>query len=225
MTDKPVIKLENVTKVYSLPTDDVIALDNINLDIMKGEFVAIMGTSGSGKSTLLNQIGCLDVPTSGNLYIDGRNVRDLNDNELTDLRRDKIGYIFQNFNLIPLLDLSENVEYPMLLKNKKRDETGYPKKLLEMVGLDETRIRHRPNEISGGQRQRVAIARALVNDPTILLCDEPTGNLDSKTSAQIMDMISGLNREGRTVVMVTHEPFIAKYAERTIVMEDGRIVS
>ena len=118
MTDKPVIRLENVTKVYSLPTDDVIALDNISLDIMEGEFVAIMGTSGSGKSTLLNQIGCLDVPSSGNLYIDGRNVRDLNDNELTDLRRDKIGYIFQNFNLIPLLDLSENVEYPMLLRNK-----------------------------------------------------------------------------------------------------------
>jgi putative ABC transport system ATP-binding protein len=225
MTDRPVIKLENVTKVYSLPTDDVIALDNINLEVKRGEFLAIMGTSGSGKSTLLNQIGCLDVPTSGNLYIDGRSVRELNDNELTDLRRDKIGYIFQNFNLIPLLDLCENVEYPLILKYKKRDDTGRPKELLEMVGLDETRVWHRPNEISGGQRQRVAIARALINDPAILLCDEPTGNLDSRTSVQIMDMISGLNREGRTIVMVTHEPDIAAYAEKTIVMEDGRIVS
>ena len=225
MTDRPVIKLENVTKVYSLPTDDVIALNNINLEVKKGEFLAIMGTSGSGKSTLLNQIGCLDVPTSGNLYIDGRSVRELNDNELTDLRRDKIGYIFQNFNLIPLLDLCENVEYPLILKYKKRDDTGRPKELLEMVGLDETRVWHRPNEISGGQRQRVAIARALINDPAILLCDEPTGNLDSRTSVQIMDMISGLNREGRTIVMVTHEPDIAAYAEKTIVMEDGRIVS
>jgi putative ABC transport system ATP-binding protein len=225
MTDRPVIKLENVTKVYSLPTDDVIALDNINLEIKEGEFVAIMGTSGSGKSTLLNQIGCLDVPTSGNLYIDGRSVRELNDNELTDLRRDKIGYIFQNFNLIPLLDLCENVEYPLILKYKKRDDTGRPKKLLEMVGLDETRVWHKPNEISGGQRQRVAIARALVNDPAIILCDEPTGNLDSKTSVQIMDMISGLHKEGRTIVMVTHEPDIAEYAEKTIVMGDGKILS
>ena len=225
MTGRPVIKLENVTKIYSLPTDEVIALDDVSLEIMEGEFVAIMGTSGSGKSTLLNQIGCLDVPTSGSLYIDGRSVRELDDDELTDLRRDKIGYIFQNFNLIPLLDLCENVEYPLILKRKKRDDTGRPKDLLAMVGLDETRVRHKPNEISGGQRQRVAIARALVNDPAILLCDEPTGNLDSRTSAQIMDMISGLNREGRTIVMVTHEPDIAEYAERTIVMEDGRIVS
>ena len=225
MTDRPVIKLENVTKVYSLPTDDVIALDNINLEIKEGEFVAIMGTSGSGKSTLLNQIGCLDVPTSGNLYIDGKSVRELNDNELTDLRRDKIGYIFQNFNLIPLLDLCENVEYPLILKYKKRDDTGRPKKLLEMVGLDETRVWHKPNEISGGQRQRVAIARALVNDPAIILCDEPTGNLDSKTSVQIMDMITGLHKEGRTIVMVTHEPDIAEYAEKTIVMGDGKILS
>ncbi|ADN35120.1 ABC transporter related protein [Methanolacinia petrolearia DSM 11571] len=225
MTDRPVIKLENVTKVYSLPTDDVIALDNINLEVKKGEFLAIMGTSGSGKSTLLNQIGCLDVPTSGNLYIDGRSVRDLNDNELTDLRRDKIGYIFQNFNLIPLLDLCENVEYPLILKYKKRDDTGRPKKLLEMVGLDETRVWHKPNEISGGQRQRVAIARALVNDPAILLCDEPTGNLDSRTSVQIMDMITDLHKEGRTIVMVTHEPDIANYAEKTIVMGDGKIIS
>lgn len=224
MSENPVIALENVTKIYSLPTDDVIALDNVSLEIFEGEFVAIMGPSGSGKSTLLNQIGCLDVPTSGNLYIDGKDVMTLNDDELTDLRRDKIGYIFQKFNLIPLLDLKENVEYPLILKNKKRDDTGYPQKLLEMVGLDSTRTFHRPNEISGGQQQRVAIARALVNSPKILLCDEPTGNLDSKTSVQIMEMLAELNLQGRTIVMVTHDDDTAKYAHRRIIFADGRIV-
>ncbi|WFN36731.1 ABC transporter ATP-binding protein [Methanomicrobium antiquum] len=224
MSENPVIALENVTKIYSLPTDDVIALDNVSLEIFEGEFVAIMGPSGSGKSTLLNQVGCLDVPTSGNLYIDGKDVKTLNDDELTDLRRDKIGYIFQKFNLIPLLDLKENVEYPLILKNKKRDDTGYPQKLLEMVGLDSTRMFHRPNEISGGQQQRVAIARALVNSPKILLCDEPTGNLDSKTSVQIMEMLAELNRQGRTIVMVTHDDDTAKYAHRRIIFADGRIV-
>lgn len=224
MTPEPVISLKNVTKVYVLPSDEVVALDDVSLDIQKCEFVAIMGPSGSGKSTLMNQIGCLDLPTSGDLYIDGRNVRDLNDDELTELRRDKIGYIFQKFNLIPLLDLRENVEYPLILKHKKKDESGYPEKLLKMVGLDENRIKHKPSEISGGQQQRVAVARALVNDPTILLCDEPTGNLDSKTSAQIMDMLTDLNRKGRTIVMVTHEDDIAEYAQRKIVISDGHIL-
>jgi len=223
MSKNPVIKLKDVTKVYSLPTDDVIALDNVSLEIEEGDFVAIMGSSGSGKSTLLNQIGCLDVPTSGDFFIDGKDVKSLSDDELTDFRRDKIGYIFQNFNLIPLLNLKENVEYPLILKNKKRDDTGYPEKLLKMVGLDDSRTSHKPKEISGGQQQRVAVARALVNDPKILLCDEPTGNLDSKTSVQIMDIISDLNRQGRTIVMVTHEDNIAEYAKRQILMSDGKI--
>ncbi|MBQ3718182.1 MAG: ABC transporter ATP-binding protein [Methanomicrobium sp.] len=224
MTEEPVIKLENVTKIYVLPTDQVTALNNVSLEIHKGEFVAIMGQSGSGKSTLLNQIGCLDVPTSGKLYIDGNDVSLLNDDQLTDLRRDKIGYIFQQFNLIPLLNLRENVEYPLILKTKKRDTTGYPEKLLEMVGLGPSRIMHKPKEISGGQQQRVAIARALVNDPTILLCDEPTGNLDSKTSIQVMNMLKDLNNQGRTIVMVTHDEETAAYAKRQILFSDGQII-
>ncbi len=224
MKEEPVIKLENVTKIYVLPTDQVTALNNVSLEIYKGEFVAIMGQSGSGKSTLLNQIGCLDVPTSGKLYIDGNDVSLLNDDQLTALRRDKIGYIFQQFNLIPLLNLRENVEYPLILKNKKRDTTGYPEKLLEMTGLGPSRIMHKPREISGGQQQRVAIARALVNDPTILLCDEPTGNLDSKTSIQVMNILKDLNNQGRTIVMVTHDEETAAYAKRQILFSDGQIL-
>ena len=223
MSSVPVISLKNVVKVYPLPAGDVTALRGISLDIMEGEFVAIMGPSGSGKSTLLNQIGSLDVPTSGDLFIAGRNIREMNDDELTDMRRDTIGYIFQKFNLIPLLTLYENVEYPLILKYRKRDTTGRPTELLRMVGLEGSMIEHKPTEISGGQQQRVAIARALANDPKILLCDEPTGNLDSKTSEQIMDLLTDLNRQGRTIIMVTHNPETAEYAHRTIVIRDGRI--
>ncbi|MDD3112230.1 MAG: ABC transporter ATP-binding protein [Methanofollis liminatans] len=223
MSSVPVISLKNVVKVYPLPAGDVTALRGISLDIMEGEFVAIMGPSGSGKSTLLNQIGSLDVPTSGDLFIAGRNIREMNDDELTDMRRDTIGYIFQKFNLIPLLTLYENVEYPRILKYGKRDTTGRPTELLRMVGLEGSMIEHKPTEISGGQQQRVAIARALANDPKILLCDEPTGNLDSKTSEQIMDLLTDLNRQGRTIIMVTHNPETAEYAHRTIVIRDGRI--
>lgn len=223
MSSVPVISLKNVVKVYPLPAGDVTALRGISLDIMEGEFVAIMGPSGSGKSTLLNQIGSLDVPTSGDLFIAGRNIREMNDDELTDMRRDTIGYIFQKFNLIPLLTLYENVEYPLILKYGKRDTTGRPTELLRMVGLEGSMIEHKPTEISGGQQQRVAIARALANDPKILLCDEPTGNLDTKTSEQIMDLLTDLNRQGRTIIMVTHNPETAEYAHRTIVIRDGRI--
>ncbi len=219
----PVIELDDVTKVYPLPAGDVVALNGISLIIDEGEFVAIMGPSGSGKSTLLNQIGCLDRPTSGNLFLDGKNIREMDDRELTDLRLSSIGYIFQKFNLIPLLSAYENVEYPYIMKHRKNDDTGRVRDLLALVGIDENLSTHKPNELSGGQQQRIAIARALVNDPAILLCDEPTGNLDSQTGAQIMEALSELHKKGRTIVMVTHESEIAAYAERTIVIRDGRV--
>jgi len=220
---RPVIALDRVTKVYPLPSGDVVALNEISLTINEGEFVAIMGPSGSGKSTLLNQIGCLDVPTSGNLTLAGRDVRAMTDRELTDLRLTTIGYIFQKFNLIPLLTAYENVEYPSLMKHRRKDENGCVQHLLDQLGIDEALAAHKPPQLSGGQQQRVAIARALVNDPAILLCDEPTGNLDSQTGIQIMEVLAELNRRGRTIIMVTHERDIAAYAERTIMIRDGRV--
>ncbi|MBN1194048.1 MAG: ABC transporter ATP-binding protein [Methanomicrobiaceae archaeon] len=219
----PVIRLEDVSKVYPLPFGDVVALDHVTLDVEKGEFIAIMGPSGSGKSTLLNMIGCLDVPTSGNLFIAGRSVREMDDDELTDLRRDTIGFIFQTFNLIPLLTVRENVEYPLVLKERRRDTWGRSEELMAKVGLEESLAPHKPSELSGGQQQRVAIARALVNNPAILLCDEPTGNLDTKTGTVIMDLLTGVNHQGMTIIMVTHDPRIAEYASRTITIVDGKI--
>jgi putative ABC transport system ATP-binding protein len=223
MAAGPIIQLFGVTKVYSLPSEDVVALDGVSLSIDPGEFVAIMGPSGSGKSTLLNQVGCLDVPTSGDLRIAGESVREMTDHELTRLRLETIGYIFQKFNLIPLLSAYENVEYPFILRHRKRDTTGTVQQLLDRVGIDASLAEHKPAELSGGQQQRVAIARALVNDPKILLLDEPTGNLDSKTGKQIMDMIAVLNGEGRTVIMVTHDPVVARYASRQITIRDGKV--
>jgi putative ABC transport system ATP-binding protein len=223
MAAGPIIELSGVTKVYSLPSEDVVALDGVSLSIDPGEFVAIMGPSGSGKSTLLNQVGCLDVPTSGDLRIAGESVREMTDHELTRLRLETIGYIFQKFNLIPLLSAYENVEYPFILRHRKRDTTGTVQQLLDRVGIDASLAEHKPAELSGGQQQRVAIARALVNDPKILLLDEPTGNLDSKTGKQIMDMIAVLNGEGRTVIMVTHDPVVARYASRQITIRDGKV--
>ncbi len=224
MDENPLIELREVTKIYPLPSGDVIALDQVSFTVREGEFVAIMGPSGSGKSTLLNQLGCLDRPTSGDLYIKGKNTREMNDRELTDLRLNTIGYIFQRFNLIPLLSAYENVEYPFLMKNRKPDDTGRVDLLLGLVGIDRALAAHKPPELSGGQQQRVAVARALVNEPSILLCDEPTGNLDSVTGHQIMEMITDLNRKGRTILMVTHDQAVAEYSARTIVMRDGRIV-
>ncbi len=225
METRPLIELQEVTKVYALPSGDVVALDNVSISINAGEFVAIMGPSGSGKSTLLNQLGCLDRPTSGELSIDGRKTREMNDRELTDLRLNTIGYIFQKFNLIPLLTAYENVEYPYLMKHRRPDDTGHVDSLLKMVGIDGPMTSHKPPELSGGQQQRVAIARALVNDPRIILCDEPTGNLDSVTGQQIMDMLVTLNGKGRTILVVTHDPAIARIAQRTIVLRDGRVSS
>jgi putative ABC transport system ATP-binding protein len=221
--DAPVIRLEEVRKVYPRPAGDVVALNGVSLSIEEGEFVAIMGASGSGKSTLLNQLGCLDVPTSGRLLIDGTDVRDLSDIELTNLRRDAIGFIFQKFNLIPLLTAYENVELPLIMKHRRRDVSGRPAELLRKVGLEGEMITHTPPELSGGQQQRVAIARALANNPRILLADEPTGNLDSKTGTQIMDLLADLHQEGRTIVMVTHDARTAAYADRVVTISDGRI--
>jgi putative ABC transport system ATP-binding protein len=224
MQQVPVIELDDVSKIYPLPSGDVIALDHMSIRIDRGEFVAIMGPSGSGKSTLLNQIGGLDVPTSGTLKITGRNIRKMSDVALTDLRLNAIGYIFQKFNLIPLLSAYENVEYPYILRHRCNDTTGRVSKLLADVGIDRKMAKHKPAELSGGQQQRVAVARALINNPDILLCDEPTGNLDSKTGAGIMDLMTDLNRKGTTIIMVTHDPRIAEYSQRTIRIADGRIV-
>ena len=224
MNNRPVIELDDVSKIYRLPSGNVVALDHLSLQIHEGEFVAIMGPSGSGKSTLLNQIGCLDVPTSGSVLIDGKNIREMDDIELTELRLSTIGYIFQNFNLIPLLNAYENVEYPYLMKHRKTDDSGKVTNLLQQVGIDPFLASHKPSELSGGQQQRVAIARSLVNDPKILLCDEPTGNLDSVTGNQIMKMIDDLNRGGNTVIVVTHDMAVAEFAHRRINLQDGRIV-
>jgi len=223
MSTVPVIELADVCKVYRLPSGDVVALDNLSIRIERGEFVAIMGPSGSGKSTLLNQLGGLDVPTSGTLRITGRNIRKLSDDELTDLRLNAIGYIFQKFNLIPLLSAYENVEYPYVLKHRRTDNTGRVSKLLADVGINKRMAKHKPAELSGGQQQRVAIARALVNDPDIILCDEPTGNLDTKTGEQIMGMLIDLHRQGRTIIIVTHDPLVGKQAERIIRIRDGKV--
>jgi len=223
MTTVPVIELADVSKIYPLPSGDVLALDHLSIRIERGEFVAIMGPSGSGKSTLLNQIGGLDVPSSGVLRITGRNIRKMSDDELTDLRLNAIGYIFQKFNLIPLLTAFENVEYPYILKHRCNDTTGRVSRLLSEVGINKRMAKHKPAELSGGQQQRVAIARALVNDPDILLCDEPTGNLDTKTGAQIMEMLTALHRQGRTVIIVTHDPSVGEQAERIIRIKDGKV--
>ena len=220
----PLIRLSDVSKIYHLESGDFTALDHVSLDINEGEFVAIMGPSGSGKSTMMNQLGILDVPTTGKLYINGRDVATLTPLERTHMRRDVIGYIFQKFYLIPLLTAYENVEYPLILRYKKRDDTGKAAAVLKSVGFDEALSAHRPTQLSGGQQQRVAIARALVNEPKIILCDEPTGNLDSKTGKQIMDILCRLNGEGKTVILVTHDPKTAECARRTIHLADGRVV-
>ena len=220
----PVITFDAVTKVYPLPAGDVVALAGIDLAIDKGEFVLVMGPSGSGKSTLLNVMGSLDVPTSGEVTIAGKRISRMDDDELTLMRRDHIGFIFQQFNLIPLLSVVENVEYPLILKGRRDVSRERAEEVLAAVGITESHFTHKPGELSGGQQQRVAIARALINDPDFLLCDEPTGNLDSKTGTAIMELLDRMNREeGKTVVMVTHDPRMTEYADRTIRMVDGRL--
>jgi putative ABC transport system ATP-binding protein len=219
----PVIRLDDVSKIYPMPAGDVRALDHLSLEVLPGEFVAIMGPSGSGKSTLLNLIGCLDFPSAGDIHIGGVSVKSLSDDQLATLRRDHIGFVFQQFNLIPLLSILENVEYPLILKTRGAGTRQRCAEVLGGVGLSPDLHAHRPIELSGGQQQRAAIARALVNDPGILLCDEPTGNLDSGTGDTIMALLTDLNRKGKTIIVVTHDPRIAGYAGRIIRLADGRV--
>ena len=220
------IALDHVYKTYQMGDVEIHALRGVSLQIHPGEFVAIMGASGSGKSTTMNIVGCLDRPTKGHYYLDGQDVSKLSKDELADIRNRKIGFVFQNFNLLARTSAIENVELPMLYLGVKQPERSErAKEALELVGLKE-RINNMPNQLSGGQQQRVAIARSLVNRPAIILADEPTGNLDSRTSVEVMDIFQRLNRErGITVAIVTHEPDIAQYASRVVVFKDGRIKS
>ncbi len=218
-----VISIQDVHRIYQLGENRVHALRGINLEIGRGEFVAIMGSSGSGKSTLMNILGCLDRPTSGNYGLDGVNVAQLPKKELAVIRNRRLGFVFQGFNLLSRTTALENVELPTLYARLNVEERQKrARRALEMVGLGE-RLDHFPSQLSGGQQQRVAIARALVNQPSILLADEPTGNLDSRTSVEIMSILQKLNDEGLTIVLVTHEPDIAQYAKRVITFRDGRV--
>lgn len=219
------IKLENVVKSYPVAGEDLIVLQDINLTIRKGEFVAIMGPSGSGKSTLMNIIGCLDKPTSGDYFLNGKLVSDYDENELAKVRNQSIGFVFQQFQLLPRLTALQNVELPMIYAGvDKKTRIERAEEALKKVGLAD-RIDHLPNELSGGQKQRVAIARAIVNEPDIILADEPTGALDSKTGTQIMEMFRMLHAEGTTIILVTHEAEVARYAHRTIFVRDGMLTS
>jgi len=221
----PVIRIEDLVKVYHLGETLVEALRGISFNVMPGEYVAVMGPSGSGKSTLLNLLGCLDVPTEGSYFLDGEDVSQLDDDELSRVRREKIGFVFQSFNLISQINVLENIEVPLFYQGwNERDSRRRAEQLAQLVGLGD-RMHHRPAELSGGQRQRVAIARALANDPRIILADEPTGNLDSKTGQEIMSILDDLVNQGRTVVLVTHDRDVASHANRVIMLADGRIVS
>ncbi|MDO9550582.1 MAG: ABC transporter ATP-binding protein [Methanoregula sp.] len=220
---QPAIQFTDVVKIYPLKSGDVTALNHISFEVQRGEFISIMGPSGSGKSTLLTLMGCLDKPTSGNISMSGVPIRDMSDMELTSLRRDRIGFIFQYFNLFPLLNIIENVSFPQMLKAGVNEARA--REVLRAVQLDEKLYTHTPMELSGGQQQRVAVARALINVPDILLCDEPTGNLDSKTGASIMELMTELNKNGATIIVVTHDPNVANYTNRTIRIVDGCIAS
>jgi putative ABC transport system ATP-binding protein len=221
----PVIRVRELTRAYEMGSERILALRGVTLDIERNEYVAIMGPSGSGKSTMMNLLGCLDTPTSGEYWLNGQEVSRLSDDALARVRNREIGFVFQTFNLLPRASALHNVELPLVyagVGGRERRERAL--EALTRVGLAD-RVHHRPNELSGGQRQRVAIARALVNRPSILLADEPTGNLDSVTSEEIMAVFADLHRAGQTVIMVTHEPDIAAHAERTVVLRDGRLES
>lgn len=220
-----VIRLVDIVKSYIMGDSVVHALDHVNVQIGEGEFTSIMGPSGSGKSTMMNILGCLDRPTSGHYFLRGRDIAGYNDDELAHTRNAEIGFVFQNFNLLPKLTAQVNVALPLVYAGINEEERMMrAARALESVGLG-NRLDHKPNEMSGGQRQRVAIARALVNNPAIIMADEPTGNLDTKSSYEIMDIFKAMNNEGKTIVMVTHEPDIAQQTKRILVMRDGKLVS
>lgn len=220
-----VISLTGISKIYTLGKVSIPALSDINLSIKRNEYVALMGPSGSGKSTLMNILGCLDTPTDGEYILNGNNVSNLVDAQLAEIRNKEIGFIFQTFNLLPRLNAKENCILPLIYAGfGKKEREQRASEVLNQVGLSD-RVKHKPNELSGGQRQRVAIARALINRPSIILADEPTGNLDSKTSAEIMAMFDEIHHSGNTLIVVTHEEDIAKYAKRIIRLKDGAIFS
>ncbi len=222
--DKPVISLRNIWKTYSTGSIELTALKGITLDVYAGEFAAIMGPSGSGKSTLMHIIGCLDQKDEGEYFFKGNNIRDLNQNDLALLRNQEIGFVFQSFNLLPKLTLLENVALPMVYAAvNRKDRTSRAVHALQIVGL-EPWMQHKPNEVSGGQKQRAAIARAMVMQPALLIADEPTGNLDSRSSRDIMQLFQELNRSGTTIVLITHEADIASYAKRKLQVVDGQLV-
>jgi putative ABC transport system ATP-binding protein len=219
------IEVKNITKVYKSGDVETEVLKDISFSIKNGEFVAITGPSGSGKSTLMHILGCLDIPTSGQYFFEGKDVSQLSDDELADIRKKKIGFVFQSFNLLPRTTVLRNVVLPLTYANiPKSEREEIAKKFLLSVGLDEKHFYHLSNQLSGGEMQRVAIARALVNDPTIIFADEPTGNLDSKTGEVVLETFKNLNKQGRTVILVTHEKYIAEHAKRTISLKDGEII-
>jgi len=223
MDDNYLIRVRDIGRRYTVGAEEIHALKSVTLDIKKGEFVALMGSSGSGKSTLMNILGCLDTPTRGEYVLNGIHVSDMSENELAEVRNKEIGFVFQTFNLLPRNTALENVALPLIyagLGKKAREERAL--RVLENVGLG-NRLGHKPNELSGGQRQRVAVARALVNTPSIILADEPTGNLDTKTSIEIMALLEDIHAKGNTIILVTHEEDIARYARRIVRMRDGEI--
>ena len=223
--EKPVISVQDLRKIYIMGTTKVYALQSITLDIFRNEYVALMGPSGSGKSTLMNLLGCLDTPTSGEYVLNGVNVSTMADSELAEVRNKEIGFVFQTFNLLPRLTALENVALPLVYGGiGKTARLKRAREVLDSVGLGD-RVDHKPNELSGGQRQRVAIARALVNKPSIILADEPTGNLDTKTSVEIMSIFEEIHGQGNTVILVTHEPDIADHAHRIVRLRDGLVES